>query len=400
MSDLSVLERETLAAIESAGDESALEAARVAALGKKGSISALLATLGKLAPDERKERGAAINALKDQVTEALAARRAVLKRAALEAQLKREALDVTLPVPLPGVETGRIHPISQVMDEITAIFAEMGFSVAEGPDIESDDLNFTKLNFPPGHPAREMHDTFFLEPDAHGERKLLRTHTSPVQVRTMLTQKPPIRVICPGRTYRRDADQTHTPMFHQIEGLVVDDRATLANLKWVLEEFCKAFFEVAHVGMRFRPSFFPFTSPSLEVDIQCRRSGGEIRFGEGEDWLEILGCGMVHPNVLVELRPRSRDLSGLRLGHRPRPPGDAQIRPAGPARLLRRGPAMDQPLWLQAARHPDARGGVERMSQCPPFCDGTDIAFSFILPTAMSPRTFTSLKENTKRRSG
>jgi phenylalanyl-tRNA synthetase alpha chain len=298
MSDLSALERETLAAIGSASDESALEAARIAALGKKGSISALLATLGKLAPDERRERGAAINALKDRVTEALAARRALLKRAALEAQLKREALDVTLPVPLPGVETGRIHPISQAMDEITAIFAEMGFAVAEGPDIESDDYNFTKLNFPPGHPAREMHDTFFLEPDDKGERKVLRTHTSPVQVRTMLSQKPPIRVICPGRTYRRDADQTHTPMFHQIEGLVIDRSATLANLKWVLEEFCKAFFEVPHVGMRFRPSFFPFTSPSLEVDIQCRRSGGEIRFGEGEDWLEILGCGMVHPNVL------------------------------------------------------------------------------------------------------
>jgi phenylalanyl-tRNA synthetase alpha chain len=174
----------------------------------------------------------------------------------------------------------------------------MGFAVAEGPDIESDDYNFTKLNFPPGHPAREMHDTFFLEPDDKGERKVLRTHTSPVQVRTMLAQKPPIRIICPGRTYRRDADQTHTPMFHQIEGLVVDQSATLANLKWVLEEFFNAFFEAPHVGIRFRPSFFPFTSPSLEVDIQCRRSGGEIRIGEGEDWLEVLGCGMVHPNVL------------------------------------------------------------------------------------------------------
>ena len=299
MSDLAVLQHQTLVAIENAADEPALEAVRVAALGKKGTISALLATLGKLSPDERKSQGAAINALKDVVAEALAVRRTVLKKAALEAQLERETLDVTLPVRAPGVETGRIHPISQVMDEIVAIFAEMGFSVAEGPDIETDDLNFTKLNFPEGHPAREMHDTFFLEPDAHGERKLLRTHTSPVQVRTMLTQKPPIRVICPGRTYRRDADQTHTPMFHQVEGLVVDQSATLANLKWVLEEFCKAFFEVPQVGMRFRPSFFPFTSPSMEVDIQCRRSGGEIRFGEGEDWLEILGCGMVHPNVLI-----------------------------------------------------------------------------------------------------
>jgi phenylalanyl-tRNA synthetase alpha chain len=299
MSDLAALQHETLAAIGSASDEAALEAVRVAALGKKGSISALLATLGKLSPDERRTHGAAINALKDQVTEALAARRGVLKKAALEAQLKREAEDVTLPVRLPGVETGRIHPLSQVMEEIVAIFAEMGFSVAEGPDIESDDYNFTKLNFPPGHPARDMHDTFFLQPDAHGERKVLRTHTSPVQVRTMLSQKPPIRIICPGRTYRTDFDQTHTPMFHQVEGLVVDQSATLANLKWVLEEFCKAFFEVPRVGMRFRPSFFPFTSPSMEVDIQCRRSGGDIRFGEGEDWLEILGCGMVHPNVLT-----------------------------------------------------------------------------------------------------
>jgi phenylalanyl-tRNA synthetase alpha chain len=299
MSDLVALQHETLAAIDGARDEAALESVRVAALGKKGSISALLATLGKLSPDERKTRGAAINALKDQVTEALAARRAILKTAAREGQLKREALDVTLPVRLPPVETGRVHPLSQVTDEIVTIFADMGFAVAEGPDIESDDYNFTKLNFPPGHPARDMHDTFFLEPDEHGERKVLRTHTSPVQVRTMLSQRPPIRIICPGRTYRTDFDQTHTPMFHQVEGLVVDRTATLANLKWVLEEFCKAFFEVPRVGMRFRPSFFPFTSPSMEVDIQCRRSGGQIRFGEGDDWLEILGCGMVHPNVLT-----------------------------------------------------------------------------------------------------
>ncbi len=238
MSDLAALEHETLAAIEGASDEAALESVRVAALGKKGSISALLATLGKLSSEERRTQGAAINALKDRVTEALAARRAVLKKVALEAQLKREALDVTLPVRLPGIETGRIHPISQVTEEIVAIFADMGFSVAEGPDIETDDNNFTKLNFPPGHPARDMHDTFFFAPDAHGERKLLRTHTSPVQVRTMLSRKPPIRVICPGRTYRTDFDQTHTPMFHQVEGLVIDESATLANLKWVLEAFC------------------------------------------------------------------------------------------------------------------------------------------------------------------
>jgi len=298
MTDQSALKAETLAAIAAAPNEAALENTRVAALGKKGSISALLATLGKMSPDDRKTAGAAINALRDEVNEALAARRAVLKASALEARLKTEALDVTLPVRPAGVESGRIHPITQVIDEVTAIFADMGFSIAEGPDIETDDYNFTKLNFPPGHPAREMHDTFFFQPDATGARKLLRTHTSPVQVRTMLTQKPPIRIVCPGRTYRTDFDQTHTPMFHQVEGLVIDKTANLGNLKWVLEEFCKAFFEVPNVNMRFRPSFFPFTSPSVEVDIQCRRSGGEIRFGEGEDWLEILGCGMVHANVL------------------------------------------------------------------------------------------------------
>ena len=298
MSDLNALEAETLTAIAAAADEAALESVRVGALGKKGSISALLATLGKMSPDERKSAGAAINALKDKVSEALGARRVLLKDVALEARLASERVDVTLPGRETGIETGRIHPISQVMDELTAIFADLGFSIAEGPDVESDDYNFTKLNFPEGHPAREMHDTFFFAPNEAGERKLLRTHTSPVQVRTMLAKKPPIRVICPGRTYRCDSDQTHTPMFHQVEGLVIDKQANLGHLKWILEESCKAFFEVPSVKMRFRPSFFPFTEPSMEVDIQCSRKGGEIRFGEGDDWLEILGCGMVHPNVL------------------------------------------------------------------------------------------------------
>ena len=298
MSDLATLEAETLAAIAAAPDEAALDQARVAALGKKGAISALLATLGKMAPDERKARGAEINALKDKAVIAFDARRETLREAALEARLAAETVDVTLPVRPSPLETGRIHPITQVMDELSVIFADMGFSIAEGPDIESDDYNFTKLNFPPDHPAREMHDTFFFPAGPDGMRKLLRTHTSPVQVRTMLNQKPPIRVICPGRTYRCDSDQTHTPMFHQVEGLVIDRTADMGNLKWVLEEFLKAFFEVESVKMRFRPSYFPFTEPSMEVDIQCARRDGEIRFGEGEDWLEILGCGMVHPNVL------------------------------------------------------------------------------------------------------
>src|SRR5438270_183304 len=298
MTDLSQLESQILADIAAAGDETALEGVRVAALGKKGSISALLSTLGRMSPEERKSEGAKINLAKDAITQALSARRELLKSAALDARLASETIDVTLPLRDPPAEAGRIHPLSQVMDELTTIFADMGFSIAEGPDIETDDYNFTKLNFPEGHPAREMHDTFFFNPKEDGSRMLLRTHTSPVQVRTMLTQKPPIRVICPGRTYRIDSDATHTPQFHQVEGLVIDKGSHLGHLKWILHEFCKAFFEVDHINMRFRPSFFPFTEPSLEVDIQCRRDKGEIRFGEGEDWLEILGCGMVHPNVL------------------------------------------------------------------------------------------------------
>ena len=298
MVDEAELETSILAEVGAADTEAALDAVRVAALGKKGSVSALMATLGRMSPDDRKTRGAALNVLKDRVSQALAERRDALAADAMAARLASETLDVSLPVREAPLLAGRLHPISQVTDEITAIFADMGFAIAEGPDVETDFYNFTALNFPVGHPAREMHDTFFFNPKPDGERRLLRTHTSPVQVRTMLAQKPPIRVVCPGRTYRCDSDQTHTPMFHQVEGLVIDKRANLANLKWVLEEFCRAFFEVETVKMRFRPSFFPFTEPSMEVDIQCSRRGDEIRFGEGEDWLEILGCGMVHANVL------------------------------------------------------------------------------------------------------
>src|SRR6202022_2994598 len=242
MSDLENLQTQILADIAAAGDEAALEAVRVGALGKKGSISALLATLGKMSPDERKTEGAKINLAKDAVTEALAARREILKSAALDARLAWETIDVTLPLRETPAEQGRIHPLSQVMDELTAIFADMGFAIAEGPDIETDDYNFTKLNFPEGHPAREMHDTFYFNPKPDGSRLLLRTHTSPVQIRSMLAQKPPIRVIIPGRTYRSDSDQTHTPMFHQVEGLVIDKGSHLGHLKWILQEFCKAFF--------------------------------------------------------------------------------------------------------------------------------------------------------------
>jgi phenylalanyl-tRNA synthetase alpha chain len=298
MTDLAQLENEILADIAGAADDAALEAVRVAMLGKNGTITALLKTLGALPPQQRKSQGPLINGMKDRVNTALAERREAFKAAALEARLNTESVDVTLPVREAPAEIGRVHPITQVIDELTAIFADMGFAVAEGPDIETDDYNFTRLNFPQEHPARAMHDTFFFNPKPDGSRLLLRTHTSPVQVRTMLAQKPPIRVIIPGRTYRCDSDQTHTPMFHQVEGLVIDKGSHLGHMKWILEEFFKAFFEVDRVGMRFRPSFFPFTEPSLEVDIQYRRDKGEIRFGEGEDWMEILGCGMVHPNVL------------------------------------------------------------------------------------------------------
>ncbi|MEL6966590.1 MAG: phenylalanine--tRNA ligase subunit alpha [Pseudomonadota bacterium] len=298
MSDIEALESTILQDIAGAADEAALEAVRVGSLGKKGSISEQMKTLGKMTPEERQSMGPLLNGLKAKVADALSARRDVLKREAIEKRLAEETVDVTLPGRANPLEIGRIHPISQVMDEITAIFADMGFTVAEGPDIETDYYNFTALNFPEGHPAREMHDTFFFNPDENGERRVLRTHTSPVQVRTMETQKPPIRIVIPGKTYRQDSDATHSAMFHQLEGLVIDEKTNIANLKWTLLEFCKSFFEVDSLNMRFRPSFFPFTEPSLEVDIQCDRSGNEVKFGEGDDWMEILGSGMVHPNVL------------------------------------------------------------------------------------------------------
>jgi phenylalanyl-tRNA synthetase alpha chain len=298
MSNYDALEQGLLADIAAASDEAAIETVRIAALGKKGSISELLKSLGTMAPDERKAAGPAINTLKEHVTEALTSQKSKLRDAAINERLKRETLDVTLPVAQSPTERGRIHPISQVIDEITAIFGDLGFAIAEGPDIETDYYNFTALNFPEGHPAREMHDTFFMQPGTDGTSKVLRTHTSPVQIRTMEKQKPPIRIVIPGKTYRMDSDATHSPMFHQLEGLVIDKTANVANMKWVLEEFCKAFFEVPSLNMRMRPSYFPFTEPSLEVDIQCDRSGGEVRFGQGNQWLEILGCGMVHPNVM------------------------------------------------------------------------------------------------------
>ena len=297
MTDLAQLELDLINAIGSAETVAALEEVRVAALGKSGSISGLLKGMGAMSPDERREKGPMINGLRDRVGSAITARKAELEAAELDARLLSETLDLSLPAR--PRRRGGVHPTMQVMDEMIAIFAEMGFAVAEGPDIEDDFHNFTALNFPPKHPAREMHDTFFLKPDPEtGERKVLRTHTSPVQVRTMMSQTPPIRIIAPGRTFRKDSDATHTPMFHQVEGLVIDRDIHMGHLKTTLQTFIARFFELDEVQARFRPHHFPFTEPSAEMDIRCDRSGGKLVFNTGDDWLEILGCGMVHPNVL------------------------------------------------------------------------------------------------------
>lgn len=298
MSELETLKKQFLQAIAQANDLSSLETVRIEALGKKGKISSLMQGLGKMPPEERKSFGQSVNAIKQTISAALNERKTTLEESALQQRLASESEDITLPVRKAPVNQGRIHPISQVWEEITEIFADLGFAMAEGPHIETDENNFSKLNIPDEHPARQEHDTFYFNPKADGSRRVLRTHTSPVQIRTMENSKPPIRIIAPGRVFRSDSDQTHTPMFHQIEGLVIDKETHMGHLKWVLEEFCKAFFEVDDVTMRFRASHFPFTEPSAEVDIGYSKVGDEVRFGGDENWMEILGCGMVHPNVL------------------------------------------------------------------------------------------------------
>ena len=282
----------------SGGDLVSLDNLRILALGKTGYINGLAKNLGKMSSEDRLKFGPLINELKERATNKINEKKQEIEEFRIAKRLASEKIDVTLPVRANAADEGRIHPLSQVLDEVISIFADMGFAYEQGPDIESDHYNFTALNFPEAHPAREMHDTFYFEPRVDGSRLLLRTHTSPVQVRTMENGKPPFRFICPGRTYRSDSDQTHTPQFHQIEGLVIDETTHMGHLKWVLEEFLAAFFEVDGVELRMRPSFFPFTEPSMEVDVRCARLGNEIRIGEGDDWLEILGCGMVHPNVL------------------------------------------------------------------------------------------------------
>nr|WP_313135865.1 phenylalanine--tRNA ligase subunit alpha [Paracoccus jeotgali] len=298
MTKIDTLRSEYLTRIADAPDAATLEDVRLAALGKKGQISLKMRELGRMTPEERQTTGAALNRLRDEIDSALRARKAAMDDAALDARLRDEWLDVTLPGrPRPA---GTIHPVSQVMDEITTIFADMGFAVAEGPQVESDWFNFDALNIPPEHPARQEHDTFFMHRDAGDDRPphVLRTHTSPVQIRAMQETGAPIRIIAPGRVYRMDMDQTHTPMFHQVEGLAIGRDISMANLKWTLEEFCRAFFELDEVELRFRASHFPFTEPSAEVDIRCSWEGGALKIGQGDSWLEILGSGMVHPKVL------------------------------------------------------------------------------------------------------
>ena len=297
MDGIQELRAKYLAEVASASGGDALENVRLAALGKKGEISLKMRELGKMSPEERLVAGPALNALKTEIDTALRARKVAMEDAALDERLKAEWLDVTLPGrPRPR---GTIHPVSQVTEECTAIFADMGFRVAEGPQIETDWYNFDALNLAPEHPARQEHDTFFMHRAEGDDRPphVLRTHTSPVQIRALQDQGAPIRVIAPGRVYRMDMDLTHTPMFHQIEGLAIDKDISMANLKWVLEEFFSAYFGTK-VRTRFRASHFPFTEPSAEVDIQCSWINGQLRVGEGDGWMEVLGSGMVHPNVL------------------------------------------------------------------------------------------------------
>ncbi len=310
--DIGGLRNDILGKVAGVGDLAALDELRVAALGKKGSVTELVKQLGSLPPEQRRDAGQAFNTLKREVEEAVAVRRALLQEAGLDAQLEAQRIDITLPAR--ERQEGRIHPVSQAAEEIVAIFADMGFAVAEGPDVEDDWYNFEALNIPPEHPARQMFDTFYLEAERDGRPLLLRTHTSPVQIRTMQAGKPPFRIIAPGRTYRRDSDATHTPMFHQVEGLLIDRRTHMGHLKGCLIDFVRAYFERDDVPVRFRPSYFPFTEPSAEVDIGCRRTKDELIVGEGSDWLEILGCGMVHPRVLQAVGLDPEEWQGFAFG--------------------------------------------------------------------------------------
>lgn len=296
MSNFAELKTELTAQIQAANDLEKLEQARVHVLGKKGKLTEQMKTLGSMDAETRKTAGPALNAIKEEITALIKTQEDGLKRQAMAEKLSKETIDITLPIR--QEKKGAIHPISRTIEEMLTIFADMGFEVREGPDIEDEWHNFDALNIPEHHPAREMQDTFFMPSDENDKKYVLRTQTSGVQIRTMMNEKPPIRVVVPGRVYRSDYDMTHTPMFHQMEGLVIDKATHMGHLKGTLKAFCEAFFEVDELPIRFRPSFFPFTEPSAEVDIGCSRKDGGLKIGAGDDWLEILGCGMVHPNVL------------------------------------------------------------------------------------------------------
>jgi len=311
MENLDELRDDLLSQVKAA-DLEALEDLRVLALGRSGTITEMVKGIGQLKPEDRRSAGQQLNVLKNTIADAIDARKEVLEAEALDAGLAADRIDVTLPQR--PASAGRVHPISQTIDEMVAIFCEMGFTVAEGPHIETDFNNFTALNIPPEHPARQDHDTFYLPAGEDGERKVLRTHTSPVQIRTMVNEKPPIRIVVPGRTFRADHDATHSPMFHQIEGLVIDKATHMGHLRGCLEEFCRAFFDVDDLPVRFRPSYFPFTEPSAEVDIGCSREGGGLKIGAGAEWLEILGCGMVNPRVLENCGINPMQYQGFAFG--------------------------------------------------------------------------------------
>ncbi len=309
MTDLSTLEQEIFTGFANLKSKTDLENFKIEILGKKGKLSKLFQDLATIEKDKKKEFASQINILKSKVLDKFQNLTDQFDQKELEKKLQDQTVDVTLP----GINRpqGKVHPVSQVIDELTSIFAELGFSVAEGPDVENEYNNFTALNTPPNHPARDMHDTFYLD---ETKNLLLRTHTSPVQIRTMLNGKPPFKIIAPGRTYRCDSDQTHTPMFHQLEGLYVDQNVTMADLRGCLDYFLKKFFEVDEIKMRFRPSHFPFTEPSAEVDIGYELKNGKITIGQGDKWLEILGCGMVHPNVLKNAKVDSSKYQGYAFG--------------------------------------------------------------------------------------
>ncbi len=300
MNNIDVLKQDIIGTVHAANDMDSLEQVRVSALGKKGQITGMMQSLGKMDPDQRREMGQALNKLKNEIAGEIDNRVQILKSEEMKKKLAADKIDVTLPI-RPELK-GSIHPLSHTFEELFTIFTDMGFDIAEGPDIEDEFYNFTALNFPPEHPARQMHDTFYLPDDnlkeGDASKKLLRTHTSTVQVHVMQNQEPPIRIIIPGRTYRSDYDATHTPMFHQLEGLVIDKKTNLSHLKGCLTDFLSSYFEIDDLPVRFRPHYFPFTEPSAEVDIGCTKDKNNFKIGAGDNWMEILGCGMIHPNVL------------------------------------------------------------------------------------------------------